>query len=154
MAKHCTHTFRRIISTHNWKNQPYTRTYFLCCKCCGHRWKVYYDTKKNKEVPLPPRYKWLSTDDVHFILTDPRPGTEIAKILKVTHQTISQVRTGQSHKHLFPELPRSNSSRRSKLVGKDGKSCRNCKHWWRGSCGLDIPEAGGAFASDCSYLEE
>ena len=154
MVKHCTHTFRKIVSTHNWKNKRNIRTYALRCRCCGHRWKVYYDIKKNKEVPLPPRYKWLSTDDVHFILTDPRPGKEIAKILKVTHQTISQVRTGQSHKHLFPEIVRKNSGGKSKLVGKDGKSCRSCKHWWKGNCDLDIPEAGGSFASDCPYFEE
>jgi len=154
MAEHCTHTFRKIVSTHNWKNKPNIRTYRLCCKCCGHRWKVYYDKKRKKEVSMPPRYKWLSIDDIRFILTDPRPGAEVAKILKVTHQTVSQVRTGQSHKHLFPELPRNNSGGKPKLMGEDGKSCRNCKHWWKGSCGLDIPEAGGAFASDCSCFED
>lgn len=153
MAEHCTHTFRKINSTHNWKNQPNIRTYFLRCKCCGYRWKIYYDTKTNKEVPLPPRYKWLSTDDIHFILTDSRPGSEIAKILKVTHQAISQVRRGQSHKHLFPEIPRNSISSEPEFVDRDRKSCRDCEHWWKGHCDLDIPEAGSAFASDCSYFE-
>jgi len=29
--------------------------------------------------------------------------------------------------------------------------CHNCTQWTNDCCSLDIPEAGGSFASECSY---
>ena len=29
--------------------------------------------------------------------------------------------------------------------------CHNCTQWENDHCSLDIPEAGGSFASECSY---
>ena len=31
--------------------------------------------------------------------------------------------------------------------------CLNCKHWERGWCTFDFPEAGGAFAEGCSCFD-
>lgn len=30
-------------------------------------------------------------------------------------------------------------------------ACHNCHQWVNDACSLDIPEAGGSFASECSY---
>jgi hypothetical protein len=40
------------------------------------------------------------------------------------------------------------------LVGAGTSSyCTECKHWGPDGCGLEIPEAGGTFASECSTFD-
>lgn len=165
MEQYCTHTFRKILSTHNWKNNSPIKTYWLKCKCCGHKWTVYFDRKLNKEVIVdkdsisrPLSVKKLTSEDVRLILTDPRSGAELAKELGVTHQSVNQVRLGMTHRQLWPELKRHVPTprvRRRPAPATDeipSIDCRNCAHWWQGRCDLDVPEAGGDFAADCSYF--
>lgn len=165
VEQYCTHTFRKITSTHNWKNDSPIRTYWLKCKCCGHRWIVYYDRELNREVIVEKdsankilNAKKLTPEDVKLILTDQRSGAELARELGVTHQSVNQVRVGMTYRELWPELkrriPKPRPARR-RLTASDkisGIDCRNCAHWWQGHCDLDVPEAGGDFASDCSYF--
>lgn len=41
---------------------------------------------------------------------------------------------------------------RQMMLGDDTVfACHNCHQWANDSCLLDIPEAGGSFASDCAY---
>ena len=165
MESYCTHTFRTIISTHNWKNNSSIRTYWLKCKCCQYKWTVYYDRKLQREVIVdkdsankPLSAKKLTPEDVKLILTDSRSGAELAKELGVTHQSVNQVRVGMTHRQLWPELkrhvpaPRSRSRLTPATDQAPAIDCRNCAHWWQGHCDLDVPEAGGAFATECSYF--
>jgi len=165
MTDHCTHTFRKIIASYNWINKSNIRTYRLRCKCCGYRWNVYYDRKLKKEVLVsrtsddrPLNTKRLTPAEVRTILIDPRPGAELAKELGMSHQSISQVRLGQAYSRLWPELPRKVSKRpkQGPAIKEDPNllSCRTCTHWWQRRCGLDVPEAGGAFAEDCSFYQK
>jgi hypothetical protein len=153
----CTHTLRRITSIHKWKANEAVTTYRLRCRCCGHTWKIHYDKDLNKEVLMPARYKTLTNEQVRFALTDPRSAIKVAEILHVSHQSICQIRNGDTHKELFPDIPRrvpiQIKSAKDKTEVKNRRSCRDCQHWWKGNCDLDIPESGGAFASECSCFE-
>jgi hypothetical protein len=106
---------------------------------------------------MPARYKTLTNEQVHLALTDPRSASQLAKILRVSRQSICQIRHGDTHKELFPDIPRTApiqpKNGKDKTKVKNSKFCKECKHWWKGSCDLDIPESGGAFASECSYFE-
>ena len=100
----------------------------------------------------------MTPEDVKLILTDPRPGTELAKELGVTHQSVNQVRVGMTYRQLWPELKRHIPAprprrRRAPVTDKaPAIDCRNCAHWWHGRCDLDVPEAGDDFAAECSYF--
>lgn len=158
MEEYCTHTFRKIISTHNWKNNSPIRSYWLRCKCCGYEWKVHYDRSAQKEVLVdrdsisrPLRLNKLTPDDVKLILTDSRSGVELARELGVSHQSINQVRNGATHRNVWPQLKR--NAPKTCAPAKPGvEDCRNCTHWWQGRCGLDVPEAGNDFATECPYF--
>lgn len=162
MEQYCTHTFRKIISTHNWKNNSPIRTYWLSCKTCGHRWKVHFDRSLKREVVLskdsanrPLNHKKLIAEEVRLILTDMRSNSEIARELGVSHQSVHQVRVGMTHRDVHPELPRNiprPQAKRKRIDDSSSISCRDCVHWWQGGCGLEVPEAGGAFATECSYF--
>ena len=165
MEQYCTHTFRKILSIHNWKNNSPIRTYWLKCKCCDHKWTVYYDRKLKKEVIVdkdsinkPLAARKLTPQDVKLILTDSRSEGQLAKELGVSHQSVNQVRVGMTHRQLWPELKRripEPRSRRRHLSATDETpaiDCRNCTHWWQGRCDLDVPEAGDDFAAECSYF--
>ena len=164
MEQYCTHTFRKIISTHNWKNNSSIKTYWLKCKCCGHKWTVYYDRNLKCEVMVdkdsisrPLAVKKLTPEDVKLILTDDRSGAELARELGVTHQSVNQVRVGMTHRELWPELkrriPAPRPSRRKAVDEAPAIDCRNCAHWWHGHCDLGMPEAGNGFADECSYFK-
>jgi hypothetical protein len=82
MDEHCTHTFRKILSTHKWQSKELV-TYWLRCRSCGHKWKVYYDCTKQKEIRqtkevMPPSRRRLTDLEVRLVLLDPRstPGGE------------------------------------------------------------------------------
>lgn len=165
MEQYCTHTFRKILSTHNWKNNSSIKTYWLQCKCCGHKWTVYFDRELKREVIVdkdsisrPLTVKKLTPEDVKLILTDPRSGAELARELGVTHQSVNQVRVGMTHRQLWPELkryipvPRPRRRRTPVIEETPEIDCRNCAHWWQGHCDLGVPEAGGEFAGECSYF--
>jgi hypothetical protein len=164
MEQYCTHTFRKIISTHNWKNNSSIKTYWLKCKCCGHKWTVYYDRNLKCEVMVdkdslsrPLALKKLTPEDVRLILTDDRSGAELARELGVTHQSVNQVRVGMTHRELWPELkrriPAPRPPRRKAVDEAPAIDCRNCAHWWHGHCDLGMPEAGNGFADECSYFK-
>jgi hypothetical protein len=164
MEQYCTHTFRKIISTHNWKNNSSIKTYWLKCKCCGHKWTVYYDRNLKCEVMVdkdslsrPLAVKKLTPEDVKLILTDDRSGAELARELGVTHQSVNQVRVGMTHRELWPELkrriPAPRPPRRKAVDEAPAIDCRNCAHWWHGHCDLGMPEAGNGFADECSYFK-
>jgi hypothetical protein len=36
---------------------------------------------------------------------------------------------------------------------KSKLNCSTCTHWAHNKCGMDFPEAGGAFANDCSCYQ-
>lgn len=161
---YCSHTFRKIVDSYNWKNGSTIRSYRLQCKCCGYKWNVYYDRKLKKEVTPSSmsdhkvlNLKRFTPEEVKLILTDPRPGTELAELFGVTHQSVSQVRTGHAYKDLWPEIPRRGgvkSQRITTALPKAAKSnCRDCVHWWQKQCSLGVPEAGGVFADECSFFE-
>ncbi len=164
MADYCTHTFRKIITTYNWANGSPIRSYRLRCRCCGFKWTVHYDTKLNKEVIATRmsdsrvlNQKKLTEAEVRLILTDQRSGAELAKVLGVTHQTVSQVRTGKTHQRMLPELPRvvpeARNYKRVPIIRSTTITCQDCAHWWQKRCGLDIPEAGGTYAVECSFYQ-
>ena len=166
MTDYCTHTFRKIISTYKWANGSTIRSYRLRCKCCGYRWSLHYDTVLKQEVQVskmsdhrPLNQKRFTPTEVRTILTDSRSGAELAEFFGVTHQSISQVRTGKSYSDLWPELPRRGTpSAKPEPVKKEVMeskllNCRTCTHWWQKRCSLDVPEAGGTFAEDCSFYQ-
>lgn len=164
MADYCTHTFRRIVTTYNWANGSSIRTYRLKCKCCGFTWSVHYDTKLNKEVEVsrmsdnrPLNQRRLTPAEVRTILIDARSGAELARVFGISQQAINQVRAGKAYRRLWPELPRKFPEDHYKTPAEKAESkrttCRTCTHWWQGRCGLDVPEAGGTFAEDCSFYQ-
>jgi hypothetical protein len=139
-------------------------TYWLVCKCCGFKWKVHYDTVLHKEVTVmrmsdsrPLNQKRLTPAEVRMILLDQRSGVQLGKFLDVSPQSIHQVRTGKAYRDLWPELPRIVPDRQyvkyEKKVDDSKLSCKSCVHWWQGRCSLEVPEAGGAFAEDCSFYQ-
>lgn len=164
MADYCTHTFRKITSSYNWANGSPLRSYWLQCKCCGFKWTVHYDTKLNKEVIATRmsdsrilNQKKLTETEVRLILTDERSGAELAKVLGVTHQAVNQVRTGKTHQRVLPELPRVvpevRNYKRMPIIRSTKITCQDCAHWWQKRCSLDVPEAGGTFAIECSFYQ-
>jgi hypothetical protein len=166
MADYCTHTFRKIINTHKWKNGSPIVTYRLRCSTCGFTWTVYYDRTLKKEVEVtrmsdsrPLNNRRLTPVEVRTILTDSRTGAELARFFGVSHQAVNQVRTGRAYRDLWPELPRVFPKEHYKKphviqVDPTKLQCRDCTHWWQGRCGLGVPEAGGAFADECSFYQK
>jgi hypothetical protein len=153
MRTHCTHTFRTITSHYNWANGQ-VRTYWLRCKACGYTWKVLRDLNTGQELLHTTQRRVLTPEEVKFILTHPSSGVSKARELGVSHQAVSQVINGESHKSLWPDLPRRTPQPPAPPAAPT-RSCRSCQHWWKGTCDLDIPEAGSAsFATECSYFEE
>ena len=148
----CTHSFRKIISTHRWKTEKDLMTYRFKCKSCGHKWIVYYKKDTEKEIPVyeldSKRISRFSADEIKQVLLDTRANGEIAKYWGVSTQAIQQVKTGKSYKHIHPEIPRKESKPIPIL------SCKHCKFWGNNSCSLDFPEAGGGFADECAYYEK
>lgn len=156
MANHCTHTFRRITNIHQWKHKPNLYTYRLKCKCCGHRWNVYFDRVAKKEVQvslrdMPNNRRRMTPKEVKMILEDWRFDHTLANALGISRQSIHSIRTGRTYKDVCPEIPR----RRLKQRQQQGNGCVKCKHWHRDTCGFDIPEAGEAgFFTECSLFSE
>jgi len=142
----CSHLFREITNTHNWANGLPYRTYWAKCKFCNHKWKVYVDTEKRQEIELPQsmmRKRRLDESAVRRVLLDERSYSQIAKDNGITHQAVSEIKLGKSYKYFCKDIPRK--------APRSQKKCTNCEHWWKGKCGLSVPEAGGCFAADCSF---
>ena len=159
MAEQCTHTFRKVVSTHRWHSKN-VMTYWLRCKSCGHKWKVYYDPKKQREIPqskqvMPPSRRRLTALEVRLALLDPRSTLAVAKDLGVTHQTIGYIRTGVYRADLWPDIPRQ-ARERLRVVRRTGAhGCKTCEYWSHGTCSFDFPEAGmPGFAEECNYYTQ
>lgn len=156
MANHCTHSFRRITNIHQWKHNPKLHTYRFQCKCCGHRWNVYLDRTAKKEVQIslkdfPNNRRRFTPAEIKKILEDWRFDRTLATAMDVPVQTITSIRTGRTYKDLCPEIPRRGLHQRQ----QQGNGCVKCKHWYRDTCGFDIPEAGEAgFFTECSLFSE
>ena len=151
----CTHTFRKIISTHKWKLDPTIYTYWLRCKTCGHQWKVYCDKPTGKEIPIDKlpnknycKFTKFKPGQIKKILLDERTDEAVARDYGVTHQAINQIRVGKSYKTVCADIPRRMARKVVGLV------CKKCDFWWGGQCSLDVPEAGSEFASDCAYFKK
>jgi DNA-binding transcriptional regulator YdaS (Cro superfamily) len=125
---------------------------------------VYYDKKLKREVvpthksdnqPLETRK--LTPEEVKLVLTDKRDNVALARLLGVVPQSVSQIRTGRSYKDLWPELPRRAAQVKAlgavPTIRSTKITCQDCAHWWQKRCGLDIPEAGGTFAIQCSFYQ-
>jgi hypothetical protein len=67
----------------------------------------------------------------------------------ISHQAISQVRLGQTYSYIYLELQEQGLA----FAGQGGVFCDGCKHWGKGGCGFDFPDAGGDFATDCVLYE-
>jgi len=162
MAEHCTHTFRKILSTHRWHAKNLV-TYWLRCKSCGHKWKVYYDCSKQREIQLkrehmPPTRRRLTDLEVRLVLLDPRSTAAVAKDLGVSHQSVGYIRRGVCRADMWPDLPRQTSTHvvrkpTARVVRKsNAHGCKSCAFWDKGTCSFGFPEAGMAgFAEECNY---
>ena len=121
-----------------------TRRRFQCAEC-RYRW-----TEWNGNAPAaaaPPAA--IDEAAVRDILTSPATHAELADRYRVSPSTIGQIRRGELHSRLAPDLPRKtgNGSRGMKRV------CSNCIHWDSNSCSLLFPdpkEEGVKFARECS----
>lgn len=156
MTEQCTHTFRKITNVHKWKHKSNLCTYRFKCKCCGHRWNVYFDRVTKKEVQLslrdlPSNRRRMTLKEVKMILEDWRFDETLAEVLGVSRQSVQSIRTGRTYKDLFPEIPR----RRLMQRQQEGNGCVSCKYWHTDYCDLDIPEAGEAgFFKECACFSE
>jgi hypothetical protein len=157
MAKHCTHTFRKIVSTHKWQSKDLI-TYWLRCKSCGHKWKVYYDPAKQQEIQpkrdaMPPSQRRLTDLEVRLVLLDPRSTALVAKDLGVSHQAVGYIRTGVYRADVWPDIPR--QPRQNVVRRTDAHGCKSCTYWDKGACSFDLPEAGmPGFAEECNYFTQ
>ena len=159
MDEHCTHTFRKILSTHKWQSKELV-TYWLRCRSCGHKWKVYYDRSTQKEIRqtkevMPPSRRRLTDLEVRLVLLDPRSTPALAKDLGTTHQTIGYIRNGVYRADLWPDIPRQTNERLRVVRRTGAHGCQKCQHWHRGTCSFDFPEAGmPGFAEECNYYTQ
>lgn len=150
----CSHSLRRITSSYTWTTKP-RRTYRFKCHCCAHTWSLYLDLETNTEIPITNKRQPLTTQQIHYILTEDGSAYQKARHLGVSPQAVSQVILGRIHKDVLPDIPRRVSSHTLPNGAPDSPSCRDCIHWWASSCDLSIPEAGSpGFASECSCFTE
>lgn len=89
----------------------------------------------------------LSDDAIRDILTSRHIGhSAMGRRYGRSHQSIAQIRLGQSCAARVPEVPRWTGDR----------SCEQCRHW-AGRCDLGFPdplEESVRFANDCAVFTE
>ena len=89
----------------------------------------------------------LGDDAIREILTSHHVShREMARRYGRSHQSIAQIRLGQTCADRLPEIPR----------WTGGRSCLQCRHW-AGQCDLghqDPVEEGLRFANDCNTFAE
>jgi hypothetical protein len=66
----------------------------------------------------------------------------------ISHQAVSQLVTGATWRQVGGPIRRAVRQ----LVPADGPTCEGCADWCDG-CSFGFPEAGGAFAAECSLYE-
>lgn len=121
-----------------------TRRRFQCAEC-RYRWTVW-----NGEAP-PPAAPAAAIDEaaVRDILTSTGTHAEVADRYRVSASTIGQVRRGELHASIAPELQRWDRKGARGLR----QVCTNCQYWSDARCDLGFPdplEEGPSFARDCS----
>ena len=117
------------------------------CRTCLYRWTEFVVGAGPKAKPLARTVKHhafrrLSREDAIEIIRSTLPQRELAKIYGITRQAISRIKTGQQYKDIYEEIYP--ESKRPLL------HCIECLHWLPEGCGLEFPEAGENFATDCS----
>jgi len=128
-----------------------TRRRRYVCKDCKERWTT-FSTGKDTEpiVRFPPvKARRLTSRQAKQIMLSDKSTLALAAEYGISHQAISQVRLGQTYSYIYLELQEQGLA----LAGQGGVFCDGCKHWGKGGCGFDFPDAGGDFATDCVLYE-
>jgi transposase-like protein len=117
------------------------------CQTCLHRWTDFEKGHKPKAKPAAETVKHhafrrLSREEAIEIIQSKLPQRELSKIYGITRQAISRIQTGQQYKDIYEEL--------FPFCRRPILHCIECLHWLREGCGLEFPEAGDTFATDCS----
>lgn len=97
-----------------------------------------------KQSLLKERKGKLTRDQIYKILTSTTSHRALARLFKVSHQTIMDVRFGQTYRYLFPDL--------SRKAPETTLRCWSCVHYKDG-CTLDLAEyseLGPKCASECA----
>lgn len=87
----------------------------------------------------------LTPDDIREILLSDATQASLCRQFGVSRETIHRLRSGKSHRQLWPEIERVRTIR---------ATCPKCVQWGRKGCGLGIPESqepgvGQHWASCC-----
>jgi len=120
------------------------------CRTCLHRWTDFVigagpKAKALAKTATHHAFRRLSRDDAIDIIRSTLPQRELAKVYGITRQAISRIKTAQQYRDVYEEIYP--ESKRPLL------RCSECLHWLVQGCGLEFPEAGESFATDCSaYL--
>lgn len=118
------------------------------CQCCRYRWTTFVTNGKESAQQHPGVNKGntaqrrLSREEAGAVITSPLPQRELAVIYGITRQAISRIQTGQQYRDIYQEI---HPPRQGPIL-----HCVECLHWRGEGCGLEFPEAGGDFASDCA----
>lgn len=122
------------------------RRRFQCAEC-RYRW-----TEWNGDAPVPTGPPTSVTADVvRDILTSTGTNAEVAARYQLSASAIGQIRRGELHAGLAPDVPRWSAG------GFRGirRVCRNCIYWNDARCDLGFPdphEEGQGFARDCAMF--
>lgn len=116
------------------------------CNCCRHRWTTHQGERpvNGGRKPGTRHSRDLRPDEVLAILNASGSIRAIARQVGRSHYAVAAVLRGDTHAHLFPEIPR-----------RQGLSCLQCQHW-AGRCGLGFPdpkEEGPSAAAWCNSYE-
>jgi hypothetical protein len=115
------------------------------CSSCRYRWSEW-----NGQAPpsASADRQAISAEAVAEILTSQETHQELATRHGCSASTIGQIRRGELHRNICPDMPRWSKADRGTR-----RSCLNCHHWDGGLCDLGFPdpaEEGMGFAKDCT----
>jgi hypothetical protein len=116
------------------------------CQTCLHRWTSFeQDTNSPYRRSKVEESKKLAKADVVELIESELAVPELAEKYDIAQEMVLRIQRGVLYKDIYEELyPCAN---RSVL------HCVECLHWRRERCGLEFPEGGDTFATDCSaYL--
>ena len=120
-----------------------TRRRFQCAEC-RYRWSEW-----NTEAPPAAAPQALDEAAIRDILTSNLTHAVIADRYGRSASTIGQIRRGEMHANVAPELPRWDRKGARGLK----RLCSNCIYWTDARCDLGFPDPlqeGLRFAQDCS----